>query len=503
MLRRLREEDGIALILALLVMAAVAVGLTTVIEMTSASGRTSSRASASQSAYSLAEAGMSNAMAVLHGRDADGTVVNALDPTALPDEANPRTDTYSNGSVVWYGAFDGDRQQWTLTSTGHVRNPNGVTLPDVTRTLTAKVQVTFDLSQDLNAQAWNYLYSTHTGSTCDMSLVNTVTLQASLFVEGNLCLQNSAKIMPATAPPSPAPAVNLVVKGAVSLSNGQNTIGTSTQKINSATIGGGCNGHTQNGVPVCLWNGGGDKVYANNVSTTPPSGFTPPTPSWNYWYQEARPGPMHPCGTTTGAPPTFDVDTTPLNDNVPGVFDLTPSTLDYSCVNRDGAGNLVGQIAWNHTTKTLTVYGAMFIDGNVTVSSALANYNGQATLYLGGTFTMSNGAKLCGGISGSTCDFSAWDPNEEMLIVVANGNDGSGNGIALNQSSYFQGGFQATNNITVGQSAIFEGPMMGGSLILGNSVQARPFPVINTVPLGTPGNPNVYANAQNPTDYSG
>jgi hypothetical protein len=55
----------------------------------------------------------------------------------------------------------------------------------------------------------------------------------------------------------------------------------------------------------------------------------------------------------------------------------------------------------------------------------------------------------------------------------------------------------------VGQSATFEGPMMGGSLVFNNSVTARPFPVIETVPLGTPGNPNIYAKPQTPRNFTG
>jgi len=34
-------------------------------------------------------------------------------------------------------------------------------------------------------------------------------------------------------------------------------------------------------------------------------------------------------------------------------------------------------------------------------------------------------------------------------------------------------------------------------------VTAQPFPLINTVQLGTPGNPNVYAKPQAPRNFSG
>ena len=36
-----------------------------------------------------------------------------------------------------------------------------------------------------------------------------------------------------------------------------------------------------------------------------------------------------------------------------------------------------------------------------------------------------------------------------------------------------------------------------------NNMTAKPFPIITTVPIGTPGNPNVHAQPQPPTGYSG
>ena len=36
-----------------------------------------------------------------------------------------------------------------------------------------------------------------------------------------------------------------------------------------------------------------------------------------------------------------------------------------------------------------------------------------------------------------------------------------------------------------------------------NNVVLKPFPIITTVPLGAPGNPNVYAQPNPPSGYSG
>jgi hypothetical protein len=493
-LRALRDgEEGIALVFAIVTMAAIVASVSTVMYFGSEAGHQATRSRSQDIAYQLAMAGINKASADLHAHDASGNPVNAQNSAILPSQASPEVDTYTDlasATTTWYGTFNASTLQWTIVSTGSVANPAGS--GPMTRTLTAHINLEYDFSQPLNIQAWNYIYASHTGSACDESLTQSVTLQASLWVEGNLCLSQTASMAPATAPPTPVPPVNLVVKGRVTTSNSSH-IGASGSPITSATVVGGCNGH----IP-CKWNGGGDPVYASSVSSASPSPIALPVPQWDTWYQNASPGPLHPCVTSSGTPPVFENEAVnpTRNNSVPTVFNLTPSSTDYSCQAGGGSG-----IAWNHTTQTLSIDGAIFIDGSATVTASLARYVGSATLYLSGTFTMS-GSKLCGGIRNGNCDFASWDPNTNMLIIVANGNDGSGNSISLNSGAYVQTGLQATNNINIGQSSSFEGPCLGRSVVLGQSVYGHVFPLIN-VPLGAPGNPNMYADPQAPSDISG
>ena len=111
-----------------------------------------------------------------------------------------------------------------------------------------------------------------------------------------------------------------------------------------------------------------------------------------------------------------------MNNSVP-VFNLTPSS-SYTC--RVGpAGAPTGELSWNATTRVLTVFGTIFIDGSVKLNNGLLNsYNGQSTIYLAGTVYMNNNTKLCGGTFGSNCDFASWNPNTEMLTFVAGGSGG-------------------------------------------------------------------------------
>jgi hypothetical protein len=228
------------------------------------------------------------------------------------------------------------------------------------------------------------------------------------------------------------------------------------------------------------------------------------TPSSDYatWYENAIPGPSQSCTTSSGTPPTFDNNYPTRDNSVSTPFDLTPAT-SYTC--RVGpSGNASGELSWNASTKVLTVKGTIFIDGSATVSSSLASYNGQASLYLSGTFLV-NG-KLCGGISGGNCDAASWDPNAEMLTVVTNSTGGQcspGDGVQLANNSGFQGALYSTGNIDLGNNAWSDGPMVGSTIILSNNVVTSSFGTVITVPSGQPGNPEVYAQPNPPQMFSG
>ena len=180
-------------------------------------------------------------------------------------------------------------------------------------------------------------------------------------------------------------------------------------------------------------------------------------------------------------------------------FNLTPGT-NYTCEATDGAGNIVGQLDWNNATKTLTIKGKLYIDGSVYSDNGVVDlYQGSATLYLTGTFTITNSTKICGISATAACDFTQWSPNTNMLIVVAHGDNGSGYSIQMANSTKWQGGFFAAKNLDLGQSSIDEGPMFSSGINLGNSVQVRPLPAITNLPLGAPLAPNVHAAPGTPT----
>ena len=111
--RLLHEEEGVALVLAIITMLVLTIALTTVMFMTAAGARDAHRSNAGQKASALAESGINNALAVLNESYASPTVppIYPGDSTLLPS----RQTVYGSGSctapvnncVTWSGTLTG------------------------------------------------------------------------------------------------------------------------------------------------------------------------------------------------------------------------------------------------------------------------------------------------------------------------------------------------------------------------------------------------------------
>jgi hypothetical protein len=492
---RLGDESGIALVLTLGILLVTSIMLISVIQYSSGAGRGSNRTKADQVAYALAEAGINNAMSIL-----GNPTNNALNSTLLPS----RTTTYADGSVTWSGVLSSTTAgaRWTVTSVSSVRNPTGPTptAAPVVRRISAGVDVIPTLSQPLNSQAWNYIYSRSTGSTCDTTLQQSVQINSPMLVSGNLCLQNSAQLLKGP----------VVVGGSVTMTDG-NTIGTAANKLSSVAIGNGCSKSNPSSASQNPCTGGAAvHIYANTVSSSPPT-IPPPSVDWNSWYANANPGPYYPCSSVSGTPPAFEsgdqgvlpnVDLTKRNNSIASVVDLTPST-SYSCQ------TVGGELTWNAATKVLTVNGTMYIDGSAKIENGAVNsYTGFATIYLSGTLLIKN-SQMCAEIAAGSCSTASWTSNSRMLVFVVGGNGsnagvqsqtGTGNSILLN-SAKFQGALYATYGIDIATTSNADGPLDGAPVKVGQSVNST-WPAFTVVPAGMPGNPVAYAEPQPPV-YEG
>jgi hypothetical protein len=492
----LRRQDGISLVMAVGVLGLLSVTGTTVVHYSNTNARSAEYSLDNGGAYDLAEAGINEMMAVLSKPEN-----NALNPNLLPQT----TRTYEGGTVTWSGTLNLQTAQWSLTSTGRIANSTGAA-NQVTRTLTAKVPVTPTYTQPLNNPAWNYIFSKRTGNACDMTVSNNVGGSSRLYVAGNLCLNNNAGIT----------STSLIVQGNLDLSN-NSFVGANTNMSTRVEtfVGGNCRYGGGSWATPCVNDQDSRRIYSKKDPPNFVVGVTNPAPiiaapasDFASWYTNAMPGPMNDCtnsnGARSGTPPVFDNDGV-RNNSVPTVFELTPAS-SYTC--RVGpASSPFGELSWNASTRVLTVSGTIYIDGSARITNGLLNqYNGQATIYLSGTLLIDNGSKLCGGVSGSECDFASWNPNTEMLTFVADGlggQAGTGNSILVDNNGQFQGGLFATNNLEYMNNAKSDGPMVAAEVKFANNVTTDSFPTVTTVPVGMPGNPQVYAQPNPPQLYSG
>jgi Tfp pilus assembly protein PilX len=528
----LREERGIALIMAIGILFVLSISLGTVLYVTSASARHAEHSNAGQKAYALAEAGLDNALAVLNTKYPSTSVYPGDTPpgTFLPT----RVTTYNEGKATWSGTLQfvnapGWTWEWAITSIGEVANPTGPGTANVTRTIKAKVPVVMPPEQPVGSDGTlNWIYAGDSAR-----FTNSVSIASPVYTWRHLSLENGAHI-------SGIPGISGVVQklavgggpagGNLTMEQKADTVGEDAP-LAAVHINGLCASKTVGPtLHNCIWGGTGanphDQVWgtihdntvppnliikpeltccspvAGSIAPTPPAGTTS---QMGFWYQNAQLGPYIPCnGPAAPRQPVFETgDNTINNSATPSIpFNLTPSTGDYTCKNVVG-GQTLGELTWNATTKKLKLKGTMYIDGSATVDSVgysgnpVFEYDGQGTLVLSGTFAVKN-AKICAVVKSNDCDVAAgaWDPNNEAFIVVADGDGGNGgaqsqgnivdagNGIQLKGSS-FQGALIANKDIEVETTSDEQGPMISVyNWVVTGQTGVLTFPAVHFAPSG-------------------
>jgi len=101
-----------------------------------------------------------------------------------------------------------------------------------------------------------------------------------------------------------------------------------------------------------------------------------------------------------------------------------------------------------------------------------------------------NNKALCAVPSSGTsfCDnqtqLATWDPNTNYVAIIADGNDGSGNGINL-KGATFQGALVANKNISTDTHTNVQGPMVSiYNNVTGGQSGTYSFPAISRAPSG-------------------
>ena len=132
------------LIMAIGILGVLSLTGATLIYYSSSNARSASASKGHETAYTLAEAGVAQALSVLN---------NSLSPLT-GSLLGSTTLQLEGGSVTYSGTLNGTT--WTITSTGTVTNPTGAAA--VTRTLTRSAEV-YGLNSGANVAAWNRWYS--------------------------------------------------------------------------------------------------------------------------------------------------------------------------------------------------------------------------------------------------------------------------------------------------------------------------------------------------------
>jgi hypothetical protein len=539
-LSRLRDESGIALVMALGIMMVLTIALATVISFTSAGARHANSSNAGQKAYALAEAGLNNAITVLHA---------SYDPPAAPvwpgcdyPLSPPCTASYLpagqaainggsctapvNNCTTWSGKLAGPfaatssapwHYEWRITANGTVQNPTGPGAAPVSRTATAVVPVVIPATSQTGASGpLNFLYAGN-----DMWFENSVHVKAPVYVQRDLHLESTSQI---DGLGSDGAGNKAAIGRDLYLKNPQNQIGQtggSDPPISEIHVFHQCSSKHNPSLHNCgtltdPW--ATDKIFATAADNQIPASFLTYTPrltcclpfggtiapssstggapdnpsNMGFWYENADLGPWSPC--TTGSLPSsvfpngFDTASGIPDNSInwsatpTTAINLTPPGTSYSC--KSLAGSTVrGELSWNASTKLLTVQGTIFIDGSIYIApGGTARYTGLGTIIASGTFGM-KGDTICATHPGYTgpCDFSAtspWDPSQSALIIVADGAAGAGNG--QGQGSDFNTG----ESIEL-KSAGFQGALIGNHAVRTETTTLMQGPMIsvNIVPI--------------------
>ena len=452
---RLREERGIALVLALVVMGTLSVTIASVAMFTTSNETSSGRDRDTARALGAAEAGLNDALAVLTQQDSTGT---------QPIGSTLSSTTFSiDGGTGTYSATKTSGLEWTISATG--TSPSG----RVTRKLELKLDGTQSTQSTQQSPVYGYGFFVNATTGCT-TIAGNSPVQVSVFVRNDLCLTGNASI---SQPGATSNTLTVYVGGKYT-ATANPFVATSPQKVNSFTAVGGCT--RQNSNVICSTSNQ-SKVYANGYSSTP-SAVTKPTANSAGVYASGNwKNPVCSVGSFT-----FDSDTT-LNASL-GSVDLLQSNSrpSFDCTVWSPSGTTkIGRLAWDSTSHVITIDGTILIDGGLSFSGqSSAKYTGFGSIYANGLVTTSGQAAICGPPAvpnGSSCTGN-WDPAQGALSIVGlNGWSMTGQS-EFNVIAYVNGAFSATGGAVVTGPAITDTATLSGN---------GKFATVATVPPGTPG----------------
>ncbi|HEY7690746.1 MAG TPA: hypothetical protein VH816_00245 [Gaiellaceae bacterium] len=523
---RLARQDGLALVLSIFVMGVLTIATAAVITEVNSNEQQFGRDRQVNRALNVAEAGLNAGVAAVKTLPATAT--------SLPDGGG----TVDQGSWSYTAARQADATDpnlyyWTITSTG--TSPDG----KVTRIVSTKVSETItstSQSQTLTTPAspaynWGIFLGDSTSScTPGQSGGNTLGgssgVTVDVYIKGSLCVSgNSSPFI--LQPAGTTDTLSVYIGGQFKSKSNASPIGTSSAKIHLATIVGGCidANHSNQTVP-CSKQGSplnnpnnasyGSGVYATTYNST--QNDIPKPPIDTAWYTNAGPGPANGCGTGSTFPnpstpwtatqfknTVLDNDSTrntsvgtvkllQLVDRSSGSGGVAHNSFD--CKSYDADGNLIGELKWDYPsggcgsgpaagTADLTVNGTIYIDGNLSFESCdYAVYQGRGTIYVNGTVAFANGSKICAKpISGNPC-LGNFDPNSNLIEIVAVNAANNGTGYGLTGAGTYEGISYVVGKFNAGNGSNVNGPVIADTATMSGNAKLR---TTFNPPPGAPG----------------
>lgn len=444
-----RQEEGIALILSLIVMGVLTITTAAVVTATTSNEHAFGRDRQANRALNIAEAGLNAGVAELKGSPAT--------TTSLPDASGSLDGgTWSLTASRAQDATNPDLYVWTLTSTG--TSPDGrvqrVISTKVKQTITHHSTTTTATTPVSPVYGYGFFLGDPSSDCTTIGGGNSFSgngdVRVSVYVRGSLCMEGNGAIL---QPAGTTGTLSLYVGRKFKYQGSPPTVGTSAAKIATATIVGGC---FRNGSAVTCSSPANSHVYANTYSSTQADAPKPPIDP--AWYTNSRPGPTTGCNDDPTNP--ANVSTYPSGmtsaqfkaavlDN-DGIRNTSLTSVDllalgnFDCRYYDSSGSLVGRLAWTNGASgspgALIVYGTVYVDGNLTVQGQeYAVYQGRGNLYVNGTITFSGQSNICATpISGSPC-LGNYAPSSNLLELVAVNADHAANAFALTGQEIFEG----------------------------------------------------------------
>jgi len=520
MSKRLRQEDGIALVMALGITVVLIIFVASMISYTSSNSRAATKSSADLMATQYADAGLNAAYSIIvnqnvisGGNPAAANLLGCNGVNGAADANGPSNCATPSpkvicvtmsgcasgdaGSASVYGFYSGTSQAtynsvvvvpqgtWLLMSSGYARNPQGTT---IVKTTTALVTLSA-LNSGAVAAVWNHMFITAplTTNVCAVDFGgNNMTITDPLYVIGNLCISGSNTTIQETV----GQPIDLMVGGKLVLSGSGSKAGTdSTHPLTSGIVLGGCTTvSVSSSTTACdsgsysYWVGTKDTFIPQDAPEMQSADITND-------YNNSDPGPKHACASGGLGPTTFDTDTTVQNSNA--TFELLPNST-YTCVSVSPG---TGVMSWNNSTKTLTINGNVYLDGNLTISQS-GTYTGTGVIEVGGTITFNGNATALCATSPCNTAVNAWQGtsgNTSMLTLVALKSNTTSITFTDNTQT-FQGSLwsQPSSKMTFVKNGVtVEGPISIGSFdATFNNATFKPLPVIKNMPPGAPLPPN-------------